>query len=58
MLMKIIVAYVDNSGRGEELLTFVNKKMTEKAGKIPVQEQVGRDFDIRGELCNFAQILN
>ena len=58
MLMKIIVAYVDNSGRGGRLLTFVNKKMTEKAVKKPVQEQFGRDFNIRRELCNFAQILN
>ena len=56
--MKIIVAYVDNSGRGWGLLTFVNKKMTEKAMKKTVQEQFGRDFNIRRELCNFAQILN
>ena len=56
--MTLIVAYVDNLSRGEIRLTFVNTKLTLTTLETVVPERVERDFNIRVELCNFAQILN
>ena len=57
MLMQEIVPCVDNLGNAERALTFVNKNRALSPGKTRPENGLGRDFDIRTEMCNFAQIL-
>ena len=50
------VSFVDNAGEKWTLLTFVNNKRGYFSAKTQLETPV-RDFGIREELCNFAQIF-
>lgn len=55
--MKENVTCVDNDYPSRRRFTFVNNRMSKNAYETWLQNRIDRDFNIRRELCNFAQIL-